>query len=359
MRQICSVLLTISMVFSLTACSSDSSTWQEQYDLGIRYLSEGNYEEAIIAFTAAIEIDPKEVPAYVGRGDAYIGSGKTEDNLTAAKVDYEMAIELDETCAEAYIGLADVYIAQGSPEKASEILNQAIEVVGETGALATVLERLEEYMRDVSDENDEELSSADAFQPLDGYPKEERHDMDDGSYIKVSYNQFGERIEQTIYNADGTVQSSEQCEYNENGRLLYDTHQQYGDIDYISTRYYDHMQRLESQERITVDNTNSGQNSFSHTETYTYSYQDQTVEIHASALYPNGDSFECGMTYAMESGLSYVEAFISTRWIHGSNGRRPAGSWIGKIDKYAGPFDSVGYVKYDENGAIELGDENS
>lgn len=30
-------------------------TWQEQYDLGLRYLSEGNYEEAIIAFTAAIE----------------------------------------------------------------------------------------------------------------------------------------------------------------------------------------------------------------------------------------------------------------------------------------------------------------
>ena len=44
------------------------NTWQEQYDLGVRYLAEGNYEEAIIAFTAAIEIDPNRVEAYMGRG---------------------------------------------------------------------------------------------------------------------------------------------------------------------------------------------------------------------------------------------------------------------------------------------------
>ena len=41
----------------------DSSGWQEQYDLGVRYLSDGNYEDAIIAFTAAIEIDPKKPQA--------------------------------------------------------------------------------------------------------------------------------------------------------------------------------------------------------------------------------------------------------------------------------------------------------
>ena len=35
-----------------------SLDWQGQYDLGIRLLGEGKYEEAIIAFTAAIEIAP-------------------------------------------------------------------------------------------------------------------------------------------------------------------------------------------------------------------------------------------------------------------------------------------------------------
>lgn len=49
--------------------------------MGVRYLSEGNYEEAIIAFTAAIEIDPKRAEAYVGRGDAYVLSENAVENL--------------------------------------------------------------------------------------------------------------------------------------------------------------------------------------------------------------------------------------------------------------------------------------
>ena len=58
-------------MFSLSACGQSGPTWQEQYDLGVRYLSEGNYEEAIIAFTAAIEIDPKRPEAYAKAAEAY------------------------------------------------------------------------------------------------------------------------------------------------------------------------------------------------------------------------------------------------------------------------------------------------
>ena len=55
MKRLSTVLLLILMMV-LPACGQKEAapTWQEQYDLGIRYLSEGNYEEAIIAFTAAI-----------------------------------------------------------------------------------------------------------------------------------------------------------------------------------------------------------------------------------------------------------------------------------------------------------------
>ena len=62
MKRICSLLLTLALVLGLCVCGQKAGTtptWQEQYDLGIRYLSEGNYQEAILAFTAAIEIDPK------------------------------------------------------------------------------------------------------------------------------------------------------------------------------------------------------------------------------------------------------------------------------------------------------------
>ena len=76
----------------------------------MRYLSDGNYEEAILAFTAAIKIDPKCPENYIGRGAAYIGLGETAENLAAAQADYEKAIELDSTIMAAYLGLADVYI---------------------------------------------------------------------------------------------------------------------------------------------------------------------------------------------------------------------------------------------------------
>ena len=107
MKRICGLLLAACLVLGLCACGQkapEGPTWQEQYDLGVKYLSEGNYEEAIIAFTAAIEIDPKR--------------------------------------PEAYIGLADVYTAQGDLDKAAEILNQALDTIGENDALRAALEAL-------------------------------------------------------------------------------------------------------------------------------------------------------------------------------------------------------------------------
>lgn len=87
MRRVSMLLLACMMGMLLCACGSSAQqpnpsakalTWQEQYDLGVRYLSEGNYEEAIIAFTAAIEIDAKRAEAYIGLADSYIGTGDYE-----------------------------------------------------------------------------------------------------------------------------------------------------------------------------------------------------------------------------------------------------------------------------------------
>ena len=144
MKRVCSLLVIFSMIFCLAACEkSAEAQWQEQYDLGVRYLSEGNYEEAIIAFTAAIEIDPKRPETFIGRGNAYIGSGETEENLAAALGDYEAAIALDETMPEAWLGLADVYIRQGEYEKAYEILKEGQEKCGERQEIANKIMEIE------------------------------------------------------------------------------------------------------------------------------------------------------------------------------------------------------------------------
>ena len=89
--------------------------------MGIRYLNEGNYEEAIIAFTAAIEIDQKNVDAYLGRAEAYMNSNDT-NGITYALADYTAVIEIDTTCEAAYVGMVEIYIQLGEFEKASTLL---------------------------------------------------------------------------------------------------------------------------------------------------------------------------------------------------------------------------------------------
>ncbi len=155
----------------LCACEQDASeqadnnvqtTWQEQYDLAIRYLSEGNYGEATIAFTAAIEIDSKRASAYVGRGNAYILSDETEENLAAAHANYEMAIALDETCEEAYLGLAKLYTKSDSTEKALEILNRALLKTGESDQISGLIAELEPVIK----ESEESAESVEQGQSL-------------------------------------------------------------------------------------------------------------------------------------------------------------------------------------------------
>lgn len=72
-----SVVACLCLLLILTACQKQP-TWQEQYDLGMRYLTESNYEEAILAFTAAIEIDPNQLDTYVYLIQTYLATGDVE-----------------------------------------------------------------------------------------------------------------------------------------------------------------------------------------------------------------------------------------------------------------------------------------
>lgn len=70
MKRILALILTLALL--LAGCGGKQDAWQEQYDLGMKHLGQGNYEEAIEAFTAAIEIDPDRQEAYAQRSEAYL-----------------------------------------------------------------------------------------------------------------------------------------------------------------------------------------------------------------------------------------------------------------------------------------------
>ena len=99
MRRLIAILLSFILLFSLTGCGQSPSAWQEQYDLGVRYLNEGNYEEAVIAFSAAIGIDPKQPEAYIGMANAYMELGdydKAAEAVAKGKVACGDEVEFDE-----------------------------------------------------------------------------------------------------------------------------------------------------------------------------------------------------------------------------------------------------------------------
>ena len=101
-------VLLLAALALFTACTSKAAKAVEKVELGQKYLSELNYTEAVASFTEAIGLDPENIPAYMGRAEAYVALKQYDD----AKADYTTAIEKTAeqpyTQAEAYIGRAEV-----------------------------------------------------------------------------------------------------------------------------------------------------------------------------------------------------------------------------------------------------------
>ena len=177
MKQVMGILISVILSIGLCACVQKVSTWQEQYDLGVRYLSEGNYEEAIIAFTAVIE-------------------------LAAALADYQTVLELDDTRVDAYLGMADVYIRQDNYSDALDILQQGILEANDTSELESKINEIKESQRYVTVRT---MRSDDVGGPW--------------AYGINEYNLWDELIFATLYNSDDTVDEYWGWEYDDTGHI--------------------------------------------------------------------------------------------------------------------------------------------
>ncbi len=173
------VLLIVLALCCVTSCADTAETvdtqelatvltWQEQYDLGMKYLLDGNYEEAIIAFTAAIELEPKQ--------------------------------------SASYLGLAEVYIAQNDFETALDIIQAGLEQNPEDGDLLAKLEALESG--NISDYwgNVRKVSHYDGGGVLEWYHV---YTYADGNAETAS-----------LYDPQGALLDSFQYEYDDSGREL-------------------------------------------------------------------------------------------------------------------------------------------
>ena len=89
--------------------TADAKKIREQLSLGEKYLSELKYEQAEAAYLAVIEIDPKNVDAYLGLADVYVAQGE-----------YDKAISVLEDALSNFNGNAAVIIEEKLKEVHTE-----------------------------------------------------------------------------------------------------------------------------------------------------------------------------------------------------------------------------------------------
>jgi len=273
----------LAIVLSLCACggqeaepAAEAPTWQEQYDLGIRYLSEGNYEEAIIAFTAAIEIDPKQ--------------------------------------AEAYIGLADVYTAQGDTEKAAEVLNQALDVLGDHEAVRAAAAALESGTGANSVWWKEILQNL-PVPPMKLNDVVSTQTYDDGDVSE--YDAAGNAVRTTHYYDGGNGQIVKQVNHyyhNAAGNRMYRTRTGYQDdqCHFYVMETYDDTERLLEMQSYRVGSEHS-QGSI---ERETYTYSGSVVAVDLAITLQDGTKLHWSHNYTLADPRN--EATISGYKLGGS-----------------------------------------
>ncbi|MBP7992793.1 MAG: tetratricopeptide repeat protein [Candidatus Magasanikbacteria bacterium] len=82
----------------------------------------GGYEVAESAYIAVINLDGKNVAAYMGLGNVYLA----EKHLTEARETFKFALHLDKGNEMAYVRLAEIAEGEGNLEAAVEYYEQAV-----------------------------------------------------------------------------------------------------------------------------------------------------------------------------------------------------------------------------------------
>jgi len=395
MKRVVPIIVLIVFLLGLCSCSEAEASWQEHYELGVRYLSEAKYEEAIIEFSAAIEIDPQKPEAYVSRADAYMASGETVENITAAKQDYETAIEKGSTDAEAYVVLSEIYVEQGEPELAEELLESGETIIEENNDMADRLHaiqqaitaaRANQYMQNPPENNVQEtmppaeIPSEEVTQgndiieetlleePIqDPVPEEnpiedaepedkneagpeaenevhtERYDYDDGTYVVYEYDANWNLLSMVCYRADGSVDYSERNEYSADGLRTY---HEYTSSEYTYTEEYSDGNWL--QKTNWTDGTREVREYSDEWNLLNMVYYraDGSVDYSERNEY-SADGLRTYHEY-ISSDYTYTEVYTGSGWrveTHWSNGE-----W--EVREYDSDWYQLRYVYYNADGSI-------
>jgi thioredoxin-like negative regulator of GroEL len=244
------VLLFAGVLVGSIVLGGNGNKLQKQLDLGTKYLDDMDYEQALVAFEVALDIDPMNVDAYLGIVEVYIRTNEFEKALEVAKEGYETtgderlkekieiiesgdivgslveaiatenndnklqeqlklgtryledmdydqalvafgtALDIDPMNADAYLGIVEVYIRINEFEKALEVAKEGYEVTGD--------ERLKEKM--------DMIESGNIFAANGWVMRSSCYDNDGNLlyYHQYTYNQKGQKASIARCDASGS-----------------------------------------------------------------------------------------------------------------------------------------------------------
>ena len=198
MSRVIVILIALSLIIS--GCTSGSNKEQKivlasAFELGEKYLAELNYEQALEQFLAAIESEPANPQGYISAADAYKALDKNDESVKILQRGYD-AISSDEI----------KNLIDSSKYETNDIVAPSSEV--------KTSDEQSEQMTAPKEENTEK-EYPQFPQPMEGYPKTERKDIDfeGATYCIYEYNEFGNVIKATAYDSEDIVRSIHEIFY--------------------------------------------------------------------------------------------------------------------------------------------------
>ncbi len=140
-----------------------SRSANDYLDLAQEHMALKSYDEAIEAYSNAIQLGDRSVAPLMGRGEAYLALEQYE----SAILDFEQAIAVDASQPAAYLRVAEAHTARNDSIKAIEVLLRGKERTDDTGIgdelRATVAETYFDGLNYIGDASKCVLTSAQAM----------------------------------------------------------------------------------------------------------------------------------------------------------------------------------------------------
>ena len=196
-------------------------TWEAQYDLGTQLMAEAKYEDAIIAFSSAIERERNQYIIYMARGDAYASlvssmrafyesvneelialRDKSIDDynqvLTMLSKDNVWSDEIKKVMIEIYKKIANIYILTNEIQEAMEVLLEGYQIINSEELLNLYKEWeaitvIYVYTQKIYDDEGKLIIQSTNFYDEQGYNnKSKTITFDESGNIKTEWDQIWE-----------------------------------------------------------------------------------------------------------------------------------------------------------------------